>query len=105
MKRLVKTIPGPVAIDIVTVSLLSPEVVTSSRDCVYRAWQVLQAWEDAVVVDDDSFNEFVDVSLAGDLVVAFRDRHQGRAEADGQVVGVHHVFLAVLGQTGGKEKT
>lgn len=58
------------------------------------------------MVDDDSFDELVDVSLAGDLVVALGDGHQGGAEADGQVVWVHHVFIAVLrqaGRKGGKE--
>lgn len=54
------------------------------------------------MVDDDGFNKLVDVGLAGDLVVALWDRHQGGAEADGQVVGVHHVVLAVLGQAGHK---
>lgn len=54
------------------------------------------------MVDDDGFDELVDVSLAGDLVVAFGDRHQGGAETDGQVVGVHHVFLAVLRQAVGE---
>lgn len=54
------------------------------------------------MVDDDGFNELVDVGLAGDLVVALWDGHQGGAEADGQVVGVHHVVLAVLGQAGRK---
>ena len=52
------------------------------------------------MVDDDRFDEFVDVSLARDLVVALRYRHEGGAEADGQIVGVHHVFLAVLRQAG-----
>lgn len=55
------------------------------------------------MVDDDGFDELVDVGLAGDLVVAFWDRHQRGAEADGQVVGVHHVVLAVLRQAGGTE--
>lgn len=56
------------------------------------------------MVDDDRFNELVDVGLARDLVVALGDRHQGGAETDGQVVGVHHVLLAVLGQAGRKGK-
>ena len=56
------------------------------------------------MVDDDSFNELVYVSLARDLVVALGDRHQGGAETDGQVVGVHHVIIAVLRQAGRKGK-
>lgn len=63
------------------------------------------SWEDAVMVDDDSFNELVDVGLARDLVMAFWDRHQGGAETDGQVVGVHHVLLTVLGQAGRLERS
>lgn len=57
------------------------------------------------MVDDDSFNELVDVGLARDLVMAFWDRHQGGAETDGQVVGVHHVLLTVLGQAGREERS
>lgn len=56
------------------------------------------------MVDDDSFNELIDVGLARDLVMAFWDRHQGGAETDGQVVGVHHILLTVLGQAGGMER-
>lgn len=55
-------------------------------------------------MDDDGFNELVDMGLAGDLVMALGDRHQGGAEADGQVVGVHHVILAVLRQAGTREQ-
>lgn len=55
-------------------------------------------------MDDDRFNEFIDVGLAGDLVVTFWDRHQGGAKADGKVVRVHHVVLTVLGQTGWRRK-
>lgn len=82
----------------------SPEVISSSGDGVDGALQVLQSREDGVMVDDDGFNKLVDVSLAGDLVMALGDRHQGGAETDGQVVGVHHVFLAVLRQAGRKGK-
>lgn len=56
------------------------------------------------MVDDDSFNEFVDMGLARNLVMTLWDRHQGRAKTDCQVVGVHHVFLAVLRQAGQKRK-
>lgn len=57
------------------------------------------------MVDDDRFNELIDVGLARDLVMAFWDRHQGGAETDGQVVGVHHILLAVLRQAGGTERS
>lgn len=59
------------------------------------------------MVDNDSFNELIDVRLARNLVVALRDRHQGGTETDGQVVGVHHVVLTVLRQAGaeGKEES
>lgn len=57
------------------------------------------------MVDDDSFYELIDVGLARDLVMAFWDRHQRGAETDGQVVGVHHILLAVLRQAGGTERS
>lgn len=56
------------------------------------------------MVDDDSFNELIDVGLARDLVMAFWDRHECGAKTDGQVVGVHHILLAVLRQAGGMER-
>lgn len=56
------------------------------------------------MVDNDCFNKFVDVGLARDLVVAFRDRHQGGSETDGQIIGVHHVLLTVVGQAVQKGK-
>lgn len=50
------------------------------------------------MVNNDSFDKLIDMGLAGDLVVAFWDRHESGAETDGQIVGVHHVLLTVLGQ-------
>ncbi|TNN63302.1 hypothetical protein EYF80_026478 [Liparis tanakae] len=47
------------------------------RDDVDGALQVLQSGEDGIIVDDDSFNELVDMGLARDLVVALGYRHQG----------------------------
>lgn len=82
----------------------SPEVIPGSGDDVDGALKVLQSGEDGVMVDDDSFNELVDVGLARDLVVALGDRHQGGTKTDGQVVGVHHVLLAVLRQAVWKGK-
>lgn len=51
------------------------------------------------MVDDDRFNKLVDMGLTRNLVVALGDRHQCGTETDGQVVGVHHVDLAVVRQT------
>lgn len=56
------------------------------------------------MVDDDCLDDLIDVSLAGDLVLALRCGHECGAEAYGQVVRVHHVLIAVLGQTGGGQR-
>lgn len=56
------------------------------------------------MVNDDCLDDLIDVSLAGDLVLALRCRHECGAEAYGQVVRVHHVLIAVLGQTGGGQR-
>lgn len=53
------------------------------------------------MVDDDGLDDLVDVRLAGDLVLAVGRGHERRAEAYGQVVRVHHVLVAVLGQAEG----
>lgn len=82
----------------------SPEVISNSRNSVDGALQVLRSRKDGVMVDDDSFNEFVDMGLARNLVMTLWDRHQGGAKTDCQVVGVHHVFFAVLRQAGQKRK-
>lgn len=52
------------------------------------------------MVDDDGLDDLVDVGLAGDLVQAVRCGHERGAVAYGQVVRVHHVLVAVLGQAG-----
>lgn len=56
------------------------------------------AGEDGFVVDDDAFDDLVDVRLAGHWVLTVRDGHQCRPEANGQIVRVHHVLIAILGQ-------
>lgn len=48
------------------------------------------------MMDDDGFDDFVDVCLAGHRVLPIGDVHEGGPKADGQVVGVHHVLVAVL---------
>ena len=49
-------------------------------------------------MNDDGLDDLVDRGLVGHLVTVGRDGQQGGAEADGQVVGVHHVLIAVLRQ-------
>lgn len=56
------------------------------------------------MVNDDCLDDLIDVSLAGDLVLALRRGHECGTEAYGQVVRVHHVLIAVLGQTGGGQR-
>lgn len=50
------------------------------------------------MVDDDGFDDFVDMRLAGYRVLPIGDVHEGGPEADGQVVGIHHVLITVLGK-------
>lgn len=50
------------------------------------------------MVDDDSFDDFIDMRLAGYRVLPIGDVHEGGPEADGQVVGIHHVLITVLGK-------
>lgn len=50
------------------------------------------------MVDDDGFDDFIDMRLAGYRVLPIRDVHEGGPEADGQVVGIHHVLITVLGK-------
>ena len=60
------------------------------------------AREDDLGVDDDGLDDLVDLRLAEHGVLAVGDGHQGGPEADGDVGGVHHVLVAVLGQTRGE---
>lgn len=50
-------------------------------------------------MDDNRLYYFVHMCLARHLVLYFWDRHQCGAKANGQVVRVHHVLIAVLGKT------
>lgn len=50
------------------------------------------------MVDDDGFDDFIDMCLAGYRVLPIGDVHEGGPEADGQVVGIHHVLITVLGK-------
>lgn len=63
---------------------------------VDRSFQLPVAGEDALVVDDDGFDDLIDMGLAGHRILPVWNVHQSRPEADGQVVGIHHVLIAVL---------
>lgn len=76
----------------------SPVVSSSHALLIDGPVQLLGVGEDGLVVDDDGLDNLVDVRLAGDLVLAVGRWHERRAEAYGQVVRVHHVLVAVLGQ-------
>lgn len=54
------------------------------------------AGEDALVVDDDGFDDLIDMSLTGHRILPVWNVHQSGPKADGQVVGIHHVLITVL---------
>lgn len=82
---------------------LSPVLLAGHAGLVERPRQLLGVGEDVVVVQDDRLDHLVDVRLAGHLVQRVRGGQQSRPEDDGQVPGVHHVLVAVLGQAGGQK--
>lgn len=51
------------------------------------------------MVDNDGLDDLIDMGLARHLVLGVRGGHEGGAKTNGQVVGVHHVLITVLGQT------
>lgn len=65
-----------------------------------RAVQLTLTGENDFVVDDDGLDDLIHVRLARYRILAIRDWHQGRTEADRQIVGIHHVFITILGETG-----
>lgn len=65
--------------------------------------QFFDIGKDGLVVDDDRLDDLVDVGLARDLVLAVWCGHECWAKTYGQVVWVHHVLIAVLGQTEGRD--
>lgn len=73
-----------------------PVILCAPSSAVDGALQLPGAGEDILVLDDDGFDQLVHVRLAGHLVVALRHRHQRGPEADGEVVGVHHVLFTEL---------
>lgn len=54
-------------------------------------------------MDDDSLDDLVNMCLARDRILAVWDGHQGGTEADRQIVWIHHVLIAVLGETEGED--
>lgn len=50
-------------------------------------------WKDLLAKRDDVLNKVVNLILILDLILVFWDGHQGRAEADSQVVRIHHVLV------------
>lgn len=54
--------------------------------------------EDPYRLDDEGLHQLVDTALQSHRVLPSRDGQQRRPKAHGQVVGVHHVLVAVLGQ-------
>lgn len=74
-----------------------PVILRAPSSAVDGALQLPGVGEDVLMLDDDGFDQLVHVGLAGHLVVALRHRHQRGPEADGEVVGVHHVLFTELG--------
>lgn len=81
----------------------SPVLLPSSHALlIHRAIELTVSGKDDFIVNDDGLYDFVNVCLACYRILAIRDGHQGWAEADGQIVWIHHVLITVLGQAEGK---
>lgn len=78
-----------------------PIVSSSHTLLIDGSIQFLGIGENSLVVDDDGLDDLVDMRLAGDLVLAVGCGHERGAETYGQVVWVHHILIAVLGQAKG----
>lgn len=72
---------------------------------IHRPVQLTLGWEDGLMVDDNCLNDLVNVGLAGHGVLVIWYWHQRRTKANGQIVGVHHVLVTVLRQTGGQAQS
>lgn len=83
---------------------VSPVLVAGHALLINRAWKLLDVRKDVVVVQDDRFDDLIDMRLAGHLVQRVGRRQEGGAEHDGQVPGVHHVLIVVLGEAGGARR-
>lgn len=73
---------------------------TSHALFIHGSIQITLAWEDGLVVDDNCLNDLVNMGLAGHGVLFIWYWHQRGTKANGQIVGIHHVLVTVLGQTG-----
>lgn len=87
--------------DTVKCNIPLPIVSSSHTLLIDGSIQFLGIGEDSLMVDDDGLDDLVDMRLAGDLVLAVGCGHECGAETYGQVVRVHHIFIAVLGQAKG----
>ena len=70
---------------------------------IHRPLHFALAGEDAFVLQDDALHQIVDLRLQGDHVFVLSPSHQAGAETHSQVVRLHHVLVAVLRHTGGRE--
>lgn len=77
-----------------------PVLLSSSHALlIHRTLQLTLGREDGLMVDDYGLNDLINVGLTSYGVMIFWYGHQCGAEANGQVVGVHHVLITVLRQT------
>lgn len=58
--------------------------------------QLSLGWKDGLMLDDNCLNDLINMCLASHRVLLIWYGHQRWAKADSQVVGVHHVLVAVL---------
>lgn len=55
------------------------------------------------MLDDDVLHQGVDLRLQGDDIIVALPSHQAGAKTHSQVVRLHHVLVAVLRHTGGRD--
>lgn len=79
----------------------SPIISSSHTLLIDGPIQFFGIRKNGLMVNDDCLDDLIDVSLAGDLVLALRGGHERGAKAYSQVVRVHHVLITVLGQARG----
>ena len=94
---------------------LSPGGTKSLPQAAGRRWchallidgagQLGRGREDPSRLDDEGLHQLVDTALQSHWVLPSRDGQQRRSKAHGQVVGVHHVLITVLGQAGGTDRS
>lgn len=77
-----------------------PVFVPSSHALlIHRSFQFSLGWKDDLMVDDDCLNDLINMCLAGHRILVIWYGHQCGAKANSEIVGVHHVLIAVLGKT------